>query len=407
MTTTNTTLPDWWIETTLGESIEILDWDRWENYPNWNDFSSSWYCLFLNTKNVPNTQFSFNETMFITKEKDQILRKWKLQRWDFVLTTRGTVWNYAFYSDKIKYDNIRINSWMVILRTNQDKWFFNFYLKSQLFKHQILSLQSWTAQPQLPIKDLKTFSVIFPPLPEQQAIAKVLSSFDDKIELLREQNETLEKLAQTIFEEWFGKYSIDDELPKGWRVGKLGEELETFLWWTPSKLNENFWTNWTIPWINSGEVNNFRIIEATEMITEEALRKSATKLLQKWTVVIAITWATLWQYSRLEIDCCFNQSVVWIKENEKIQSSYIYFWISSNIWNIIKNATWWAHQHINKENVNQTDFLIPRSDILNWFYKLVNPIMDKISNNMFEIKELSKTRDELLLKLMKGEVRIV
>ncbi|MCI5050870.1 MAG: restriction endonuclease subunit S [Candidatus Pacebacteria bacterium] len=72
------------------------------------------------------------------------------------------------------------------------------------------------------------FSILLPPLPEQRAIADVLSSFDDKIELLREQNKTLEKTAQTIFKEWFGKYSADrpNELPEGWRVGKLNEIIE-------------------------------------------------------------------------------------------------------------------------------------------------------------------------------------
>ena len=72
--------------------------------------------------------------------------------------------------------------------------------------------------------------VIFPPFPEQVAIADILSSFDAKIELLREQSEILEKTAQTIFQEWFGKYSVEcpEELPEGWRVGKLGEVIENF-----------------------------------------------------------------------------------------------------------------------------------------------------------------------------------
>jgi type I restriction enzyme S subunit len=76
----------------------------------------------------------------------------------------------------------------------------------------------------MPILNKSTFesiSLSIPPLPEQQAIASILSSFDDKTELLKEQNKTLETMAQTIFKEWFGKYSVGDELPEGWRVGKL------------------------------------------------------------------------------------------------------------------------------------------------------------------------------------------
>jgi type I restriction enzyme S subunit len=67
------------------------------------------------------------------------------------------------------------------------------------------------------------FNFLLPSPSEQQAIASILSSFDDKIELLRQQNKTLGTLGQTIFQEWFGKYGVDDELPEGWRVGKLGK----------------------------------------------------------------------------------------------------------------------------------------------------------------------------------------
>lgn len=376
MTTTHTTLPDWWIETTLGEVCDIQSW-KTRPKESWI-FPVYWWNGILDYAN------NFN----IEKESIIIWRVW------------AYYWCVYYESNKFWLSDNAL--WLVNNKKSDLRFLYYFLINQNLNKKSI-----WWAQPLLTQWILNSIEIVIPPLPEQKAIAKILSSFDDKIELLREQNETLEKMAQTIFEEWFWKYSVDDKLPEGWRVGKLGEELETFLWWTPSKLNDNFWQNGTIPWINSWEVNNFRIIEATEMITEEALKKSATKILPKWTVVIAITWATLWQYSRLEIDCCFNQSVVWIKENEKIQSSYIYFWIASNIWNIIRNATWWAHQHINKENVNQTDFLVPNNDVLIKFYELANPIMEKISNNMFEIKELSKTRDELLPKLMKGEVRVV
>ncbi|MFA6089391.1 MAG: restriction endonuclease subunit S [Candidatus Woesearchaeota archaeon] len=84
----------------------------------------------------------------------------------------------------------------------------------------------------MPILNKSTFEnikiVIPEDIKEQQAIASILSSFDDKIELLREQNETLEKTAQTIFQEWFGKYRVEDELSEGWRVGKLGEIIDNY-----------------------------------------------------------------------------------------------------------------------------------------------------------------------------------
>ncbi|VQC01376.1 type I restriction-modification system subunit S [Streptococcus pneumoniae] len=107
-------------ENKIFESIDnlfdIIDGDRGKNYPKSDELFSEEYCLFLNTKNVTKNGFSFDTKQFITKTKDKLLRKGKLERYDIVLTTRGTVGNVAYYDELIKYKHLRINSGMVILR---------------------------------------------------------------------------------------------------------------------------------------------------------------------------------------------------------------------------------------------------------------------------------------------------
>lgn len=413
-------IPKDWRKATLRDAVEIIDGDRGVNYPKNDEFFSDGYCLFLNTKNVPNDSFSFEETMFVDREKDLKLRKGKLVRGDFVLTTRGTVGNFAFYSENIPFDNIRINSGMVILRARDkilNKGYLNFYLKSHFFNNQVISLSSGTAQPQLPIRDLSVFQIYLPPLHEQHAIASVLSSLEDKIESLREQNKTLEATAQAVFKEWFVNFNfpgstkelVDSELgkiPKGWAIGKLGNEIETILGGTPSTENTEYWQNGTIPWINSGKVNDFRIYEPTAYITEKALEESATKLMPKGTVVIAITGATLGQVSRLEIDSTGNQSVIGLLPNEDFPSVFIYYWMINNVSNLINTATGGAQQHINKNDVNNFDFIIPEKRVREIFFRTTNPLIEKISNNCFQIQTLLKIRDTILPKLMRGEVRV-
>jgi hypothetical protein len=90
--------------------------------------------------------------------------------------------------------------------------------------HQIAE-QAVSAYPSIRPENIKQLPIHLPPLPEQQAIAAVLSSFDDKIELLRAENQILEQMGQELFKERFGKWKVGDELPEGWRVGKLGEEI--------------------------------------------------------------------------------------------------------------------------------------------------------------------------------------
>ncbi len=186
--------------------LEIIDGDRGVNYPKQEDFAPTGDCLFLNTGNVTTMGFSFNERGFITKEKDAVLRKGKLQRHDVVLTTRGTVGNVAFFDESVRFDHVRINSGMVLLRADQSKLWPRFlyqFVRSQLFKEQVTALTTGSAQPQLPIRDIRRVEIPLPPLAEQKAIAAVLGALDDKIELNRRMNATLEAMARALFQSWF------------------------------------------------------------------------------------------------------------------------------------------------------------------------------------------------------------
>lgn len=184
-----------WQEVKLGDICSIIDGDRGKNYPKENDFFESGYCLFLNTKNVPNTKFDFSDCLFISEEKDRSLRKGKITYDDIVVTTRGTLANFAYYTHDCIFKNIRINSGMVILR-NENQCLYTPYLyhflMSANFKQQVNSFASGSAQPQLPIKDMRNILITIPPLDTQKKIAGVLGVLDDKIELNNKINNNLE-----------------------------------------------------------------------------------------------------------------------------------------------------------------------------------------------------------------------
>jgi type I restriction enzyme S subunit len=167
-----------WVKKKLSESdIEIIDGDRGKNYPKQQDFLDNGWCLFLNTKNVTKEGFKLDTTMFISREKDQQLRKGKLQRNDMVLTTRGTVGNVALYDNSIPFDNVRINSGMVILRANLKKFnlvFLVALLNSKYFHKQKDRIVSGCAQPQLPIRHLKDIEIFIPPIDQQQKFADLV-----------------------------------------------------------------------------------------------------------------------------------------------------------------------------------------------------------------------------------------
>ncbi len=158
----------------------IIDGDRGKNYPKQDDFSDTGYCLFLNAKNVTATGFSFENRMFITKEKDNALHNGKLERGDVVLTTRGTLGNLAFYDDSVPFENVRINSGMVILRMNKSVMTEVFFMEQ--FKLQLQSIKgkiaSGSAQPQLPISTMNKIRILLAPMALQEQFAAFVEQTD-------------------------------------------------------------------------------------------------------------------------------------------------------------------------------------------------------------------------------------
>ncbi len=273
--------------------------------------------------------------------------------------------------------------------------------------------------------DLMKLKIVKPSLLEQSAIASILSDLDFKIELNQQMNKTLEAIGQALFKHWFVDFEFPNEkgkpykssggemveselgeIPKGWRVSKIGTEFETILGGTPSTINKSYWENGIIAWINSGEINKFRITEPTAYITKEAVDNSATKLMPKGTTVLAITGATLGQVSRIEINTCANQSVIGIIENKDIPSEYIYLWIKHKIMGLISHQTGGAQQHINKNNVNELEILLPDDSVMLKFKEMIGTIFKNISINCFESQNLSQIRDSLLPRLMSGKIRV-
>jgi len=186
---------DEWEERKLGDKnlFQIIDGDRGKNYPKKSDFLQEGYCLFLNTKNVRPDGFDFKTTMFVAKKKDEALGNGKLQRNDVLLTTRGTIGNIAVYDKNVPFENIRINSGMLIFRPNT-KFIIPEYLfkifQSGIMKYQIKRYVSGAAQPQLPIKTLVNFLI---PVPKSLSEQKSIVS---KLDALSKQTKKLEKIYQ-------------------------------------------------------------------------------------------------------------------------------------------------------------------------------------------------------------------
>jgi type I restriction enzyme S subunit len=298
-----------------------------------------------------------------------------------------------------------------------------------------------TVQATFNLKDLALLPIPYPSKGIRDGILSALTPLDDKIELNRQMNETLEATAQAIFRDWFVDFGpvrrklagetdpvsvmggltshhhcaaelaalfpseLPDDRPTGWQMSTLGETTTALLGGTPSRKVSGYWGG-SVPWINSGEVNEFRITRPSEFISPDGFAKSATKLLPRRTTVLAITGATLGQVSLTEIATCANQSVVGLVPDGPLPAEFVYLSVKSCIDEIIGRQTGGAQQHINKGNVEEQSVLLPSSSVLDAWSEIAVPIFDRIAACCFESQTLVETRDYLLPRLMSGAVRV-
>jgi len=327
----------------------------------------------VNQRCIRNGFVNFSIARKVDSEKKKINSDKMLKNYDILINSTG-VGTLGRIGQILKLSGpATVDSHVTIVRPDCEKIdpiFLSYYLKKNQKYIENMAKGS-TGQIELSRELIKKIKVPISCRAEQKAIAKVFSDLDDKIELLQKQNKTLEAIGQALFKHWFVDFEFPDEkgrpykssggkmmyseemekeIPKGWEVSKIGDEFETILGGTPSTSNKSYWENGAIPWINSGAINEFPIINASQHITKVGLENSATKLMPKKTVVLpfVISINKDIRISITAIKTCGNQSVLGIIGNEKTPCEFIYYWIEYMKEDIYSWATGGAQQHINK-----------------------------------------------------------
>lgn len=200
------------------DAVKIIDGDRGVNYPKAEDFSRRGFCVFLNAKNVTKNGFSFEDVQFVSEDKDKNLKNGKLNRWDVVLTTRGSVGHFAIFSEDVTYDHMRINSGMVILRADStyisSKYLYAF-CKSGIMSSTIDDAAFGNAQQQLTVAGIKKLPLYYPSPEEQQKISECLSNVDNLITTQTQKLETLKTHKKGLMQQLFPSSNEQTDLNHG------------------------------------------------------------------------------------------------------------------------------------------------------------------------------------------------
>lgn len=389
-----------WQETMLGETVEKIAMGPFGSNIKVATFLSEGIPI-ISGDHLRGIRLEDKEYNFISEEHANRLKGANVYRGDVIFTHAGNIGQVAYIPNNSKFERYVISQRQFYLRCNTKKLspeFVTYYFKSREGQHKLLANASQAGVPSIarPASYLKSLTIPLPPLIEQRAIAAILSSLDDKIELLREQNKTLEETAQAIFREWFGRYSVDrpEELPRGWRVGRLGDEFEIIMGQSPSGESYNEQGDGMIFFQGRAEFQDR--FPKTRLYTTEPKRMA-----EKFDVLVSVR-APVGDINVASEECCIGRGLAAVRGEN---TSYTLYKIKSlkEVFDKFE-AEGTVFGSINKNSFSGIAVVIPMEELTGKFENVVNPLDQKIFNNYSQIQTLSTLRDELLPRLMQGKM---
>ena len=282
---------------------------------------------------------------------------------------------------------------------------FVFYLSrwSEVRSHAEINLDGTSGRQRVP-KDC--FNELILNLPEsvleQTAIASVLSSLDDKIDLLHRQNATLEKMAETLFRQWFVEEAKED-----WKEVSLFKAIELVGGGTPKTSLSKYWDG-NVKWLSGGDIaNNHKnfVVSSEKSITELGLKNSSAKLLPKFSTVISAR-GTVGKYCMLSEPMAYSQSNYGILPKYKNCFFFTYLLVAYSVDELQSAVYGSVFDTITTNTFKGITITLPKETHIIWFEETVKPYFFKILANRTQIRTLTALRDTLLPKLMSGEVRV-
>lgn len=445
--------------------IHIGDGNYSSKYPKASEFVSKGV-PFITASDFRNGRIAPDDFRFISEKQHSKLLKGHLKSGDVLVVTRGNGTGSVAWVDP-EYDDCNINAQLVLLRTDESvlhNRFIYYLLSSKEYSELLVSYASGSAQPQLPIRSLNKVPIRYPLYEQQVKIAKIISALDDKIELNRQINQTLEQIAQAIFKSWFvdfepvkakieakqngqdperaamcaisGKLDADfdqlppaqlaqlaataahfpDELvdseqaliPTGWKWSTIGREVDVVGGGTPSTKIKEFWDegiyNWTTPKDLSG-VQEKVLLGTERKITKAGLEKISSGLLPIDTVLLS-SRAPVGYLALAKRPMAINQGYIAMKCSSRLPPEYVLQWAESVMDEIKQRASGTTFSEISKKNFRDIPALVPNSMLVGEFQRLASPIYEKIKESIEESKYLSEIRDSLLPKLLSGEIEL-
>jgi len=394
---------------------------------------------YITLPNIKEGRLDLSNTQFISGDDLDIwTRKTKPQGGDIILTRRGRVGETAVVPSGLR---CAIGQDLIILRSDNsqvDQSYLHWALHSPFYKEQLYKfLNVGAAFSSLKREDIPNFEIPVPPLSDQHAIARILDTLDDKIELNCLMNETLEAIVWTLFKSWFVDFdpvraktesrqpagmdaevaelfpdgfeeSVLGKIPKGWQIATIGEVVQIVGGSTPHTQEPAYWEGGAIHWATPKDLIALSepvLLNTERRITERGLQQTSSGLLPKGTVLFS-SRSPIGSLAIAEIPVAINQGIIALVCNTISSNYYILRWIQASLPVIQSWANGTTFLEISKADLRMLPILLPPQTLVNLFANRTEIIHQQIVNNLNQSCMLASIRDSLLPKLLSGEVRI-
>lgn len=337
----------------------------------------------IRSQNILDFSFSFNGLAYINKVQASQLDNVKIEEGDVLLNITGDSVARVCQAPK-QVLPARVNQHVAIIRPDQtilSSEFLKYYLLNPRCKNQLLSFSSVGATRNALTKSMiEDLDIEMPSIKTQTRIASILSSLDNKIELNRQTNQTLEAIAQTLFKEMC--LPNGEDLPDGWRVGKLGEVLEIKYGKDHKHLESG-----QIPVYGSGGIMRY-----------------ANKALYEKESILIPRKGTLSNLFYINKPFWSVDTMFYTKIANSTHAKFLFLLLKTM--NLASMNVGSAVPSLTTEILNKLEIIIPSKDVLKTFDEMVTPIFETLESNEQENETLAAIRDSLLPKLMKGEIEL-
>ena len=352
---------------------------------------------------------------------------------DVLITTEAPLGEVA----QLCQQRVALAQRLILLRGKSevlDNRFLKFLMQSAPVQHQLHARATGTTVLGIKQKELRQIGLALPPLPEQRAIAHILGTLDDKIELNRRMNKTLEAMARALFKSWFvdfdpvrakmagrdtglPKHLADlfpdrlveselGEIPEGWKIGTVSQLAERIQnGGTPKRSEPTYWERGEIPWLISSEVRQSFVLGTQNFISEKGLEKSSAKMVPARSILVALYGATAGQVSMNYRPLSTNQAVTAVIPSMG-NRYFCLVGLKLEVSALENRAVGSAQQNISKKVVEETIVLLPQIELRSAYDVLVESLFDRIFYSLHETQTLSDLRAALLPKLISGALRV-